>query len=81
MCHYFINNFSEFGQVLSQCLQRVVCLYVRVFVRSIFVCGDTFCEPDMTSVRRLVFCIPGVSVQTVVCVSAITSICAVPLLQ
>jgi len=42
--------------------------YVCLFAVSLL-CGDIFCEPDMTSVRRLVVCILGVCAQTMVCVS------------
>jgi len=46
----------------------IMSICICVFVRSIYVCSDTFCEPDMTSVRRHVVCVLGVCVQSVGCV-------------
>jgi hypothetical protein len=71
------------------CSVFYACTYVCLFAESLL-CGDTFCEHDMTCVGRLAVCILGVCIQSVVCVSGTTGlfklnytagICAVALLQ
>jgi len=90
VCHYFTDQFCGFGQVLSLYLQRVVCLYVLVFVCSIFPLWRNILWTRYDLCMETFGLHIGICAQTAVCVSGTaglsklngtTCICGLPLLQ